>query len=252
MSRLVGATALAMALAAPQAASQPPPVVVWTARALATVLDVVGDEFTRDTGRRLIVHSDLPNGFSRRAAAGERFDVLITVAAPMEDWIRSGRVVPASRRDLARSGIGVAVKAGSRRRDVGTVEALKRTLLDATSIAYLRVGSGLYLDTLLTRLGIAAEVTPKAVRPDTDIVAELVARGDADLGVVVLTQILTTPGVELAGPLPAEVQSYVTFVGGIGTASGSPEVAARLITFLSGPQATAVMREQGMEPLPRR
>jgi molybdate transport system substrate-binding protein len=238
---------LALALAGQPAHARPKELTVWTARALATVLDEVGPEFTRETGYALVVRSDLPNGFLERARAGEPFDVFITAAKPLDEWIRDGRVVAASRTELARSGIGVAVKAGGPKPDIRTVEAFKQTLLKAKSVAYLHVGSGLHLHGLLERWNITDEIGAKSIRPGTDIVARLVADGEVEIGVVVITQILTTPGVELAGPLPPEIQSYITFVGGVGTKSAEPEGSAKLISFLKSSRATAVIQAQGME-----
>ena len=222
---------------------------VWTARAIATVLAETGPEFERASGHRLAVSSDLPTAFVKRAEAGEAFDVIVTGAAPLDMLIKDGRVVAGSRTDIARSGIGVAVRAGGRKPNVGSVDALKRALLKAKSVAYLKnVGSGLYVAALLERLGIARAVEAKATRPETDIVAELVAKGEVELGLVVIAQILTTPGVELAGPLPPEVQSYVTFVAGVGTRAPQPDAARALIQFLRGPAAVRLIRAQGMEP----
>lgn len=223
---------------------------VWTARAIATVLAEIGPEFERTSGFRLRLVSDLPPAFARRAAAGEAFDLLISGSAAVDDWIRAGRVVAATRTELARSGIGVAVRSGAPKPDVGSLDAFRRALLNAESIAYLRVGSGFYVDSLLNRLGIAAAIRTKARRPEGDSVAVMVARGEAQLGLVVLTQILTTPGVELAGPLPPEIQSYVTFAAAVSSRSDVPEVAQRLIEFLRRPAATRVILAQGMETPP--
>jgi molybdate transport system substrate-binding protein len=121
-------------------------------------------------------------------------------------------------------------------------------VLNAKSIAYLKVGSGVYLDSLFDRLGIRDAVQAKATRPDTDIVSELVAKGEIELGMTVITQILTTPGVELVGPLPAEVQSHVTFAAAVSTRSTVKDAVNELIVFLKSPRATAVMKVQGMEP----
>jgi molybdate transport system substrate-binding protein len=222
---------------------------VWTARAIATVLGEAGPEFERASGHRLAVTSDLPAAFVKRAQAGEPFDLIITGAAPLDALIKDGRIVASSRTEIARSGIGVAVRAGARKPDVGSVDAFKRALLEAKSVAYLRnVGSGLHVAALLERLGIARAVEAKATRPETDIVSELVAKGEVELGLVVITQILTTPGVELAGPLPPEIQSYVTFVAGVGTRAPQAEAARALIRFLRGRVALRVIRSQGMEP----
>jgi molybdate transport system substrate-binding protein len=248
--RIISTTALALTcLLARTGIASAEEIRVWTARALATVLAEVGLEFERTMGHRLTISSDLPGGFQRRANAGEQFDLFISASASVDEWIKEGRLIAQTRTDVARSGIGVAVRAGSRKPDISSVEAFKRALLDAKSIAYLKVGSGLYMDGLVKRLGIAEAVTPKVTRPDTDIVCELVARGEIDLGIVVITQILTTPGVDLVGPLPAAIQSHVMFTAGVSAKSKAPDAARELIKFLTGPTAIPVIRRQGMEPV---
>jgi molybdate transport system substrate-binding protein len=241
------AISLALGLTQPAAANGDE-IKVWAARAIATVLTEIGPQFERATGHRLSISSDLPDAFRRRATAGERFDVLITGSDPVDEWIRDGRIAAETRANIARSGIGVEVRAGARKPDISSVDAFKRALLDARSIAYLRIGSGAYVATLLERLGIAEAVASKVTRPESDIVSELVAKGEVELGVVVITQILTTPGVDLVGPLPAEVQSYIVFTAGISANAQAPDAARQLITFLTGPTAAAVMKAQGMEP----
>lgn len=221
---------------------------VWTARAIATVLDEVGSEFERATGYRLRVSSDLPPSFARRFKAGEAFDVIVSGSATIDEWMKEGRVASGTRIDIARSGIGVEVRAGASKPDISSVEGFKRALLEARSIAYLRVGSGIHVASLVERLGIADAINGKVTRPETDIVSELVAKGDVELGIVVITQILTTAGVELVGPLPKEVQSYVTFSGAVSSTSSVPIAAAQLMKFLTAPSARRVMRQQGMEP----
>jgi molybdate transport system substrate-binding protein len=220
---------------------------IWTARAIAMVLEEVGPQFERASGHRLSVYSDLPVDFEKRLKAGDPLDVLISGSAPVDQWVKEGKLIAATRTDIARSGIGVEVRAGARKPDISSVEAFKRALLNAKSIVYLRVGSGIYVHGLLQRLGIAEAVMPKVTRPESDIVSELVAKGEVELGMVVITQILTTPGVELAGPLPAEIQSYVAFAAGISVNSKAPDVAKQLITFLTG-TAIPVIKAQGMEP----
>ena len=221
---------------------------IWTARAIATVLAEIGSEFERETGHTLIVSSDLPPAFERRVTAGESFDLLISGSSPVDEWIGRGRIVAATRTEIARSGIGVEVRAGAPRPDISSVEAFKRALLNARSIAYLRVGSGLYLAGLLERLGIAEAIKSKVTRPESDIVSELVAKGEVEIGMTVITQILTTPGVDLVGPLPSEIQSYITFTAGVSSRTKVPDAARQLIQFLRGPKARAVIKAQGMEP----
>jgi molybdate transport system substrate-binding protein len=221
---------------------------VFTARAIATVLREAGAEFERTSGHKLNVISGLPAEFAARIDAGEPFDAVITGRAPLDGLIRNGRVAADTRIDLVRSGIGVGARAGAPKPDISSVEAFTRALLDAKSIGYLKVGSGAYLAPLLERLGIAAAIAPKVTRPDTDIVSELVAKGEIELGIVVVTQIMTTPGVELVGPLPPEIQSYVTFAGGVSANATAPDAARALLKFLHGPHAVPVIAAQGMEP----
>ena len=221
---------------------------VWAARAIATVLAEIGPQFERTTGHKLNITSDLPPAFERRANAGEQFDILISGSSPVDAWIKDRKIIAETRTDIARSGIGVEVRAGARKPDISSVEAFKRALLDAKSIAYLRVGSGIYVDDVLKRLGIAEAIKSKVTRPESDSVSELVAKGEVEIGIVVITQILTTPGVDLVGPLPPEIQSSVVFTAGVSANSRAPDAARQLIKFLTGPTAIPVIRAQGMEP----
>ena len=248
MNRIISTTALAIFILVQPVSVSAAEIKVWTARAIATVLAEIGPEFERMTGHKLKVTSDLPPAFARRALASEQFDVFISGSAPVDEWIKAGRIIAETRKDIARSGIGVGVRAGARKPDVSSVEAFKRTLLEAKSITYLRVGSGIYIAGLVERLGIAGAIKSKVTRPESDIVSELVAKGDVELGLVVITQILTTPGVELAGPLPAEIQSYVMFTAGVSANSREPEAARQLTQFLTSPTAIPVIKAQGMEP----
>jgi molybdate transport system substrate-binding protein len=212
------------------------------------VLWEIGSRFELLTGHRLDVTSDLPDAYRAWMKAGEAFDVFIGVPALIDDLIADGKIVAETRVTLARCGIGVEVRAGAPKPDIGSVDAFRRALLDARSIAYLKVGGGLHVAAMLEGLGIADALKSKTTRPDADIVSELVAAGAIELGMVITTQILTTSGVELVGPLPAELQSYVEFVGGVSLGSRSPEAARSLIDFLAGPAALSVFRSQGMEP----
>ena len=249
MNRIISITAISLTfiLAQPVLASAGE-IKVWTARAIATVLAEIGPQFERETGHKLIISSDLPTAFTRRANAGEPFDILISGSSPVDEWIKDGKLIGETRTDIARSGIGVEVRAGARKPDISSVEAFKRALLDAKSIAYLRVGSGIYVEGLLQRLGIAEAIKSKVTRPETDIVSELVAKGEVELGLVVITQILTTPGVAYVGPLPPEIQSHVVFTAGVSAKSTAQNEAKQLIEFLKGPTVIPVIRAQGMEP----
>jgi molybdate transport system substrate-binding protein len=229
--------------------SQAADIKILSTRAVMTILEKIGPEFERDTGHRLDVSSDIALNNVRRVMAGEPFDLLIASPAQMDDLIKSGKIRGETRTNLVRSGIGVEVRTGAPKPAIGTLEAFKAALLSAKSVGYLKEGqSGVYLHSLFQRMGIAEALGPKTVRPDTDIVSELVAKGEIELGLVVITQILTTPGVELVGPIPQEIQSYITFVAGIGASASAPDAARALLDFLKSPAALPVIKAQGMEP----
>jgi molybdate transport system substrate-binding protein len=230
-------------------ASQAGELRVFTTRAIATVLEKIGGEFELRTGRTLNVVTDVGIRLVRRVNAGEPFDLLVAAPAQIDELIKTGKIIPETRTDLARSGIGVAVRAGAPKPDVSSVDAFKRALLAARSIAHLKEGqSGVYIAGVLDRLGLANAVRSKLTLPETDIVSQLVSRGEIELGIVVITQIVTTPGVVLAGPLPAEIQSYITFTGGISAHTKSLGAAKELLATLKSPPAVRVMKSQAMEP----
>ncbi len=249
MNRIISTTAVALTLILAQPViANAAEIRVWTARAIGTVLAEIGPQFERTTGHNLNISTGLSTEFVRRANAGEPFDIMIAGSSPVDGLIKNGKIISETRTNIVRSGIGVEVRAGAPKPDISSVEAFKRALLGAKSIAYLRVGSGIYLAGLLERLGIAEAIKSKVTRPESDIVSELIAKGQVELGMVVITQILTTPGVELVGPLPPEIQSYVVFTGGVSTNSKEPDAAKQLMKFLTGPTAIPVIRAQGMEP----
>ncbi len=229
--------------------SQAAEIRLGTTRAVATILSEIGAQFEKSTGHTLKVISDLGPNIVKRIDAGEKFDLIIVGPTQIDQLIKAGRLVATTRTGIVRSGIGVEVRAGAPKPDIRSVESFKTALLDAKSIAYLKEGaSGVYIAGMLQRLGIADAIKAKVTRPETDIVSQLVAEGKAEFGMVVSTQILTTKGVELVGPLPPELQFYITFVGAISSDSPAPEAANSLVEFLKGPTALPVITAQGMEP----
>lgn len=226
---------------------------VFTTRAVATVLEETRTNIERGTGRHLSVTTDVAIRLVRRVKAGEAFDLLVAAPGQIDELIAENLIIRETRTDIAHSGIGIAVRRGATKPDVSSVAAFTRALLNARSIAYLKEGqSGLYVANVLDRLGLADQLRPKLTLPDTDVVAQLVSQGDVELGIVVITQILTTEGVSLAGPLPPEIQSYITFTGGISAHSQARDAAGELLRMLQSPAAISVIRSQGMEPGTRR
>ncbi len=221
-----------------------------TPRSMWTVLNEIGPQFERTSGYKLNVVTGIAATLANRIIDGESFDVFIGPPVQMGRVIQNNKVIADTRTAIARSGIGVEVRAGAPKPDISSVEAFKQALLNAKSIGYLKQEgtSGAYLHGLFERLGIADAIKSKVIRPETDIVSELVAKGEIELGMVVITQIMTTPDVELVGPIPRELQYYVRWSGGVSTNSAAAEVAKELIRFLTSPTALPVLKAQGMEP----
>src|SRR5262245_61416960 len=222
---------------------------IFTNRAIWTILNEVGPDFERSSGYKLTVTNEFAQTLARRIEDGENVDIFVGAPAPLIDrLVKNGKVVADTRVPIARSGIGVQVRAGAPKPDISTMDAFKQALLKAKSIAYLQTGaSGVYLSGVLDRLGISEAIKDKLTRPEEDIVSELVASGKVELGMVVITQILTSPGVELVGPIPKEIQFYVNWFSGVTTSSKSPDAARGLLKFLTSPAVEPVLKKQGME-----
>ena len=217
---------------------------VFTSRAIATVLEKNGREFERSSGHTLNVVTGFSPEFAKRIAAGEPFDIVVAPPSTLDALTKDGHIAVDSRTNLVRSGFGIAVRAGAPKPDLGSVDALKRALSNARSIGYIRTAG---VPQLIEKLGMKKALEEKTTVPAGDTVAEMVAKGDLELGIIVITQIVTTPGVELAGPLPPEIQYHITFGAGIGARSKAPEAARALIDFLNGPATAAALEAQGLE-----
>jgi molybdate transport system substrate-binding protein len=191
-----------------------------------------------------------PDSIPSRVRRGEPVDVIILSSTALEELIKDGHVVAGSRVDVARSGIGIAVRAGAAKPDIRSVDGLKRALLDAKSIAYSAQISGVYVSTeLFQRLGIADQVQTKSRRVEREPVGNVVARGEAEIGFQQISELLAVPGVDYVGPLPPEVQHVSVFSAGIGAKSQSPAAARALIDWLRSPAASSVLKESGLEPV---
>ena len=185
----------------------------------------------------------------RQMAEGPTRDVAILTDAAIDELTRAGTIVAGSRRDLARSAIGIAVRAGAAKPSFSTVESFKQAVLKARSIGYSKSGaSGLHFAELIKRLGIADEVNRKAKVQD-GVVGELAARGEVELAVQQISELKLVAGIDIVGPFPEELQKVTTFSAGVFTATTRPAAAGLLIAALATPEVAAVMRKQGMEPV---
>ena len=183
-----------------------------------------------------------------RLQRGEPVDVVIVAADTLDDMIKNGLVVAGTRVELARSSIGMAVRAGARKPDISTVAALTRALLEARSIAVSSSVSGNYFtNELFPRLGIADQLKGKVRRIEGERVGTVVARGDAEIGFQQISELLPIAGIDLVGPLPTEVQRVTVFAAGVATASRSPDAARAYIRFLASPAASSAVARSGLE-----
>ena len=188
--------------------------------------------FEQRTGKKVVSAygasmGDAPDAIPQRLARGEPTDIIILARSALDDFAAKGVVRPESRVDLAESRIGVVVRAGALKPDISTVDALRRTLLGASSVAYSASASGVYVSTrLYQRLGIEQELMPKSQRILSERVAAVVARGEAEIGFQQISEIIGVPGSELVGPLPPEMQQTTIFSAGVLTNSRQPEAAS--------------------------
>jgi molybdate transport system substrate-binding protein len=216
---------------------------------LKTVMLDLSPDFERTIGTKVVITWGSANGLLKELETGAGGDLAILTAEAIDGLIKEGKVVAGSRIDLARSGIGVAVRKGAHRPDIGTPDALKRALLAAKSVAQSRTGmSGIYFPTVLARLGIADEMKPKIVTPDPGTpVGEVVARGDAEVGVQQISELLPVAGIEIVGPLPDALQKITTFSAGVLVAAKEPDAARALVKFVAS-ASRPLLKDKGLEP----
>lgn len=224
---------------------------VLTAGAFKPVVTALVSEFEKG-GHKVTVENDTAGALMRRIDGGEAFDLAVLTPQALKELADRGKIVPGSEKRLARVAIGVAIKEGAPRPTITTVDDFKRTLLAARAVAYIDPAaggsSGIYLAQLFERLGIADEIKAKAVLVPGGHVAERVVNGEADIGIHQISEILAVHGATLVGPLPAEIQNYTVYAGGIGASARAPAAARALLDMLAGDKGAAVLKRLGMEP----
>ncbi len=172
----------------------------------------------------------------KRAKGGESADLFILASSSVDDLIKLGKVVPGSRVDLAKSGIGIAVRAGAPKTDISSSDAVKRALLAAKSIGYSGGASGAYITELFQRMWIADELQPKLRQAPPGVpVGELIARGEVEIGFHQISELLPVAGIDILGPLPADIQRFTMFSAGVSTGAKAPDAAKQLVKFLTAP-----------------
>jgi molybdate transport system substrate-binding protein len=212
-------------------------------------------QFERATGNTVVAKwgpsmGNTSDAVPARIQRGESIDVVIMVGDALGDLIKEGKVIANSRVDLARSGIGIAVRMGAPKPDISSAQALRRALLAAKSIAYSDSASGVYVSTeLFSRLGISDQVTGKSRMIPAEPVGSVVARGEAEIGFQQMSELKPIPGIELVGMLPPELQKITIFSAGVVVGAKEADTARALIAFLASPAAAAAISESGMEPV---
>jgi molybdate transport system substrate-binding protein len=203
-------------------------------------------DFERASGHR-VTNTWVPSvQMMNRLKGGETTDVVILSDAALAELMQAGIV--AERFPLARSGIGVAVRAGAPRPDIASSNALKRAVLSATSVVYSTGPSGIYLANLFERLGIAPQIRDKVRQVQGEPAGAVVARGEAELGFQQMSELLPVSGIDIIGPLPPEIQEITVFSAGLHAQAQAPDAARALIAYLKAPHAAPVIRRKGMEP----
>ena len=251
LHRAAAALCLVLAVTAARAAE----LHVVSSGGFAAAYQTLAPLFEKKTGDTLVIgwgpsmgatHDAVP----ARLARGETIDVVIMVGYALGDLIKQGKVVDGSRVDLARSAIGVVVRQNAPHPDIGTVDALRKTLLAARSIAYSDSASGVYIaNEMFKKMGIADQVSGTARMIPAEPVGAVVARGEAEIGFQQISELKPITGIDLLGPLPAELQKYTVFSAGVVAGSSHPAEAASLIRFMASSEARAAVVDSGLEPI---
>lgn len=222
---------------------------VFASNSIRAAMAELVPQFERASRNRVAVSYDPAKILLERIGKGETADLVITGSGAIDALVKQGKILAGSRRVLARCRVGVAVLAGAPKPDIGSVEALKRTLLRAASVAYTQEGaSGMHFAGVIERLGIANEVKAKAVRQPGGLVGELVAAGKAEIAIQQIPELLAVPGIELVGPLPSEIQLVTVTAAGVFSGAEQAAAARSLIEFLAAPAAARVIQAKGLEP----
>ncbi|TMQ27827.1 MAG: ABC transporter substrate-binding protein [Candidatus Rokuibacteriota bacterium] len=244
--RIVGRVGLTLAALSVSAVVEAAEIRVLSTVGVQPATPEIIAQFEGATGHRIAVTYGLAAVLKTKFLEGEPADVLILTSPIVDDLVQQGKVAPGSKVDIGRSGVGVGVKAGAPKPDISTPEALKNAVLAAKSIGYSKAGaSGVVFARVLERLGIAEQV--KAKYRDTGTRAgEMLASGEIELGAAQIPELMAVPGVEVVGPLPADLQTITIFSVALATEAREAEAAKAFIQFLSGPRAAPVYKAKGL------
>jgi molybdate transport system substrate-binding protein len=219
---------------------------------MKAVVEEVRPQMERAIGHPLSIEFSSTASFKEKIDAGATFDVAILTSDAMDTLTKEHKLAPGSRADVARTGVGIGVRAGAPKPDISTPNKLKQTLLKTKSITYTKNGaSAVFVTRMIDRLGIAAELKPKLIA-DTRAghVSQSVAEGQADMVLTLISEILPVKGVQYLGPLPGDLQGYTVLTAGVGAQAKDAEAAKAAVKFLAGPSIAPILKAKGMEPAP--
>jgi molybdate transport system substrate-binding protein len=222
---------------------------VLCSNGLRAVVEELAPKFEQKTGNKLLLKFEPSTLIQKRIEAGEPFDLAVMTTALIDQEIKTGKLSADSRTIIAKSGLGLSIRAGSKKPDIKTVESFKQALLSARSLTYATAGaSAAPFEALVDKLGIAAQVKPKYnLRETASQVGEVVANGNVEIGVAPVSEILPVKGVDLVGAFPADVQSYVVMTAGVSVKAREKAAAKAFVDFLTAPANAAVIKAKGME-----
>ena len=206
-------------------------------------------EFEKSSGHKVVTTWTGSANIKKKIAAGEVYDLVIIGGPEIDAFIQQGKMVPGSRVDLMKSGVGVGVRAGAPKPDINSSEALKRTVLAATSIGYSTGPSGAHMMALFERMGIADQVKAKLkLVPSGMRIGTFITSGEAEIGFQQISELINAPGVDYLGPLPPDEQKITVYSAGIPSGAKQPEAAKELVKILASTAAASVIKKHGMEP----
>ena len=222
---------------------------VFCTNGVRAVVEELLPQFEKTTGNKVVISYEPSTQIKKRIDAGETFDVAFMTTTLIDEAIKAGKLQFESRRFIARSGLGLSIRSGAKKPDIGSVDAFKKTLIAAKSITYATQGaSAAPFEALMAKLGIESQVKPKYnLRNTAAQVGEAVASGAVEIGVAPVSEILPVKGVDLVGPFPKDVQSYVELTAAVGTGAKEKDAGNKLIAFLVAPGNASVIKAKGME-----
>jgi molybdate transport system substrate-binding protein len=228
-------------------ADMPDSLKILSGGAMRTLLVEAVPLFESASGIKTDVRFALTSVLKKEIEDGAIFDIALLPRPELDALIEQGSIAAGTETDIARSAVGLAVRAGAPKPDIATVAAFKRALLAAQTVGYSDGPSGAYVTNLLQRLGVAQKMKPK-IRLTSGPVAELVAKGEAEIGLQQIVAILPVKGADLVGPLPGELQNVIVYAAGLSARSANSQAGRRLVAFMATPQVVSIIRAKGMVP----